>query len=118
MIGLFIGSFNPPTKAHFEIAEKLKKRYQKIAFVPVNSREKHLIDFNNRLVMLTIFTRKDSSFIVDDIMKNYSYLNYRVIDLLKKKYHKIELIIGSDILEKLVSFDNYKYLLLIRRLYR
>ena len=111
MIGLFIGSFNPPTKAHFEIAEKLKKRYQKILFVPVNSREKHLIDFNDRFYMLTIFTRKDSSFIVDDIMKNYSYLNYRVIDLLKKKYHKIELIIGSDILEKLVSFDNYKYLL-------
>ena len=48
---------------------------------------------------------------ISDIMDNYSYLNYRIIDLLKDKYGKINLIMGSDLLEKLDSFDNYNYLL-------
>ena len=37
MIGLFIGSFNPPTIAHLEIAQRLSNRYKKIVYVPVNA---------------------------------------------------------------------------------
>ena len=44
-------------------------------------------------------------------MKNYSYLNYRIIDLLKKEYGDITIIMGSDLLDKLNTFDNYEYLL-------
>lgn len=111
MIGLFIGSFNPPTLAHMDIVNKLKKRYEKIVLVPVNSKEKHLICFNDRINMLSLLKKDDSKILIDDLAKDYAYLNYRIIDLLKKKYHQIEIIIGSDILEKMSSFDNYKYLL-------
>lgn len=111
MIGIFIGSFNPPTEAHLEISLKLLERLQKIVFVPVNSREKELISINDRINMLTIYTNRYSNLIIDDIMKNYSYLNYRIIDLLKDKYQNIALILGSDLLDKLDSFDNYLYLL-------
>lgn len=111
MIGVFIGSFNPPTLAHLSIALKLKERYEKIVFVPVNSKEKNLASMKDRIEMLKLFKRKYSFIIIDDIMNNYSYLNYRIIDLLKKKYHNIELIIGSDLLENLNQFENYEYLI-------
>ena len=110
MIGIFIGSFNPPTKAHLEIALKLQNKLEKIILVPVNSPDKYLVDMDERINMLRILARKNSFLMIDDIMKDYSYLNYRIIDLLEKKYHHITLIIGSDLLNKLDSFDNYLYL--------
>ena len=44
-------------------------------------------------------------------MKKYANLNYRIIDLLNKEYGEINIIMGSDLLEKLYNFDNYQYLL-------
>lgn len=111
MIGLFIGSFNPPTQAHLKISLKLLKKLDKIVFIPVNSKEKELISIYDRLSMLDILKRKNDRLVVDDIMKNYSYLNYRIIDLLKNKYKNVSLIMGSDLLDKFDSFDNYEYLL-------
>lgn len=111
MIGLFIGSFNPPTKAHLEISLKLLDDLDKIVFIPVNSMEKELVSMNDRINMLTLFTKKHTNLIIDDIMKNYSYLNYRIIDLLKDKYKNVTIIMGSDLLDKLDTFDNYLYLL-------
>ena len=111
MIGIFIGSFNPPTLAHLSICLDLKNRYKKIVFVPVNSQSKYLASFNDRINMLSIYKRKYSFLEIDNIMHDYSYLNYRILDLLKKKYGNIELIIGSDILEKIPTFDNYEYLI-------
>ena len=49
MIGLFIGSFNPPTKAHIDICQKLKHSFSKIVLVPVNSKDKKLIDIHKRI---------------------------------------------------------------------
>lgn len=111
MIGIFIGSFNPPTKAHLEIASLLKERYEKIVLVPVNSKEKHNISFKDRVYMLNILKRKFSFLDISTIMENYSYLNYRIIDLLRKEYHDIEIIIGADLLDKLDNFEEYGYLL-------
>ena len=111
MIGLFIGSFNPPTLAHLEICLNLSKKYKKIILVPVNSKDKKLIDINDRVKMLSIYQNKYSFIKVDDIMKDYSYLNYRIIDVLKNRYNNVEIIIGSDLLNKLSSFDNYEYLI-------
>ena len=111
MIGLFIGSFNPPTIAHLEITLKLKKRFSKIVFIPVSSKDKNLVDIRKRIEMLNCYTRRYNFLEVNDIMKNYSYLNYRIIDLLKEKYHNIEIIMGSDLLDKLSSFDHYEELL-------
>ena len=111
MIGIFIGSFNPVTLAHIEICKLLSPHFKKIVFVPVNSPDKYLVSIKNRINMLTILTRKYNFLEISDIMKNYSYLNFRIIDLLKNKYGNISLIMGDDLLDKLDSFDNYEYLL-------
>ncbi len=111
MIGLFIGSFNPPTKAHIDICLKLKDNFSKIVLVPVSSKDKDLIDINKRIEMLTILKNKYSFLEISDIMKKYSYVNYRIIDLLKDKYGELNIIMGSDLLEKFNNFDNYEYLL-------
>ena len=111
MIGIFIGSFNPPTKAHLEVCKLLEKEFKKIVLVPVNSKDKYLASFSNRVNMLNILKRKYNFLEVSTIMNNYSYLNYRIIDLLKNEYKNISIIMGSDLLEKLDSFDEYNYLL-------
>ena len=111
MIGLFIGSFNPPTMAHVNICLKLKNNFEKIVLVPVNSKDKELISMKNRIDMLNILKNKYPFLEISNIMKDYSYLNYRIIDLLKKEYGDLNIIMGSDLLEKLDSFDNYRYLL-------
>ena len=111
MIGLFIGSFNPITKAHIDICLELKNDFKKIVLVPVSSKDKELIDINKRIAMLRIIKNKYSFLEISDIMKKYSYLNYRIIDLLKDKYGELNIIMGSDLLEKLNTFDNYEYLL-------
>ncbi len=111
MIGLFIGSFNPPTLAHINICLKLKNDFSKIVLVPVSSKDKKLIDINNRIAMLTILKNKYNFLEISDIMKRYSYVNYRIIDLLKKEYGDLNIIMGSDLLEKFDRFDHYEYLL-------
>ena len=110
MIGLFIGSFNPPTIAHMGICLKLEKKLKKIVLVPVNSNDKNLIDINERINMLNVLKNKYSFLEISKVMKKYSYLNFRIIDLLKKEYGHVA-IMGSDLLEKFTSFDNFEYLL-------
>ncbi len=111
MVGLFIGSFNPPTLAHINICLKLKDDFEKIVLLPVSSKEKYLIDINKRIEMLSILKNKYRFLEISDIMKKYSYVNYRIIDLLKKEYGNINIIMGSDLLEKFDNFDNFNYLL-------
>ena len=111
LMALFIGSFNPPTLAHLEISLNLKNNFNKIIFVPVNSKNKKLINFRDRLNMLLIYKRKYSFIEADDIMLNYSYFDYRILDILNKKYHDNTIIIGSDLLKNIKLFDNNEYLL-------
>ena len=111
MIGLFIGSFNPPTLAHLNICLKLENEFSKIIFIPVNTKDKNLVSILHRINMLKIYKKKYHFLDVDNIMYNYSYFDYRILDLLNMKYRDIKIIIGSDILDKLYKFDNKKYLL-------
>lgn len=111
MVGVFIGSFNPPTQAHLDICLKLENNFSKIVLVPVNSNNKNLININDRINMLNILKNKYSFLEISDIMRKYSYVNYRIIDLLNKEYNSINIIMGSDLLEKFDTFDNYDYLL-------
>lgn len=111
MIGIFIGSFNPPTLAHLDICLKLQNKFKQIVFVPVNTKDKYVVSIQDRIKMLNLYMHKYSFLKIDDIMINYSYLNYRIIDILKKKYGSITLIIGSDLLKKIDTFDNYLYLI-------
>ena len=111
MIGLFIGSFNPPTCAHLMVCLKLKDKFSNIIFIPVNTKNKNLISMYHRVNMLKIYTNKYRFLKIDNIMDNYSYFDYRILDLLKAKYKNIKIIIGSDILYNLDKFNNYEYLL-------
>ena len=98
MVGLFIGSFNPPTKAHLEICQMLKNRFQKIVFVPVNTKEKELVSFKDRKMMLSFYTRRYQFLEISDIMNNYSYFDFRILNLLKEKYQDVRIIMGIHIL--------------------
>ena len=111
MIGIFVGSFNPPTLAHLKICLKLQKQFKKIVFVPVNSKEKQLISLEQRIAMLNIYTKKYSFLAIDDVMKDYAYFDYHILDMLKKKYGNIQIILGSDLLDNLSTFDNFEYIL-------
>ena len=111
MIGLFIGSFNPPTLAHLKICLKLKKRFSKIIFIPVNTKNKDLVSLNHRINMLNLYKMQYPFLDIDSIMNDYSYFDYRILDLLKKKYGNVKIIIGSDILDNLDKYDNKDYIL-------
>ncbi len=111
MVGLFIGSFNPPTKAHLDICLMLKDSFEKIVFVPVNTTEKHLVSFKKRVDMLNIYVRRFPFLEISSIMNQYSYFDYRILNLLKERYHDVEIIIGSDILANLSKFKAKDYLL-------
>ncbi len=111
MIGLFIGSFNPPTLAHLSICLKLKSDFEKIVFVPVNTKDKNLVALKKRFNMLMVYCHKYSFLSVDNIMEKYSYFDYRILDLLKDKYRYVKIIMGSDLLFNLDKFDNYEYIL-------
>ena len=106
--GLFVGSFNPITKAHINIARHLinKKVVDKIIFLPVINNDKKLESLNDRINMINL-NIDNNRFIVSDIMNNYSKFNYKVIDEIKKEYKDLYLIMGFDLMKKFKSFDNY-----------
>lgn len=110
MIGLFIGSFNPPTKAHIEIGNLILKQklVDRIIYIPVYN-EKKLLDLNTRINMLNLVI--NSNMEVSSIMNNYHYFDYNVLKKLKEKYTNIKIIMGSDLLLKLKDFNNLNQLL-------
>lgn len=62
-IGIFGGSFNPPHKAHFQIAKEILNQglVDRIIFVPTGNRynKKDLIPNKYRYEMLKMMTRKE-----------------------------------------------------------
>lgn len=112
--GIFVGSFNPPTKAHFAIAHALynEKIVDQIVFVPVNSLKKELVNLDYRIEMLNIYTEKYNYLEVSNIMKKYiTNFNYYVLEELSKLYNNIYLIMGSDLLEKFSFFSHNQEML-------
>lgn len=111
--GIFVGSFNPPTKAHFDIAHYLYDNniLNKIVFVPVNNEKKGLVSLEKRLDMLNSYIKKYDYLCVSKIMQNYQSFNYQVLDELRNIYEDIYIIMGSDLLERFSSFTNYQDML-------
>lgn len=115
-IGLFVGSFNPPTKAHLEIGNLLlsKKIIDKLIYVPCNDLEKNnLIDINNRFDMLNLMIN-DLNMEINDlkVKDNIKSFNYLDLEKLKEKYYNsFYIIIGSDNLVNLSNWDNYQDML-------
>ena len=106
--GLFVGSFNPITKAHVNIARHLvnKKIVNKIILVPVINNDKKLEKLIDRINMINLVI-DNKNYLVSDIMNNYSKFNYKVINELNKSYKDLYLIMGFDLIKKFKSFDNY-----------
>ena len=99
--GLFVGSFNPITKAHMNIARHLvnKKIVNKIIFVPVINNDKKLEELIDRINMINLII-DNKKYTVTDIVSNYPKFNYKVINELKKEYKDLYLIMGFDLIKK------------------
>ncbi len=106
--GIFVGSFNPITKAHINAIRHIinKKIVNKVIFVPVINNGKDLVSLNDRINMINL-VNDNKHLIVSDIMNNYDRFNYKVINELKKEYKDLYLIMGFDLIKKFKSFDNY-----------
>jgi nicotinate-nucleotide adenylyltransferase len=104
---VFGGSFNPPTKAHKLILDKLFLLF----IVPVgdNYQKKGLIDYTHRLEMVKLL---DSRVIVSTLENNDVYLGtYDLLKKLSEDYDDLYYVIGSDNLMKLDTWIDYKNLL-------
>lgn len=113
-LGVFIGSFNPPTNAHFEIGKNLYKKYvDKVIYLPVNSKKNDLLSLDKRIMLIKKMISNCDYMMVSDIMLFHDRFNYVILEKIKKSYNDFSLyiILGSDLLEKLKTFDNYQELL-------
>ncbi len=109
--GIFVGSFNPITKAHLEIKDYLinNKIVDKIIYLPINNQRKKRLDINIRINMLNLIIDNFSE--IDNIMLNYDKFNYLVINELEKKYDNMYFILGTDVYKYFHTFDQYEELL-------
>lgn len=115
--GIFVGSFNPPTNAHFDIGHNLinDKIIDKVVYVPCNSfKKKDLVNIKERYNMLNLYIKNYSYMSVSDIeiRNKQDNFSYKEMDLLKEDYQgKIYIIIGADNLLNLSKWNNFEYLL-------
>ena len=128
-IGFYGGAFNPPTKAHIELAKKVinECKLDKIIFVPVNDlyKKEGLIESEHRVNMLKLVCKEDDNLEVSDIELK-SNVNYKAIDIFRiidKEYNKDEkfYIMGTDNLKKICKWkeserlvEDFNYIILNR----
>lgn len=127
--GFFGGSFNPPTKAHEELAKEIMKEFNldKLFFVPVgNTYQKNgLIDEKDRYRMLNILFEEEEKIEVSDLeLQTKQILKaIDVFSLIEEKYKHEEIfyIMGDDNLEKTPNWKaaeellkNHKFIILKR----
>lgn len=114
MLLVYGGSFNPITKAHYEIAKLLKEKYNSnFVFVPVgNSYSKeNLIEFHHRFNMLNIIANKLDATVIN-AEDNKKYLGtYDLLKKLQKEDKDIYFILGADNLINLHNWINAKKLI-------
>ena len=111
---LFVGSFDPVTIAHQNIAYDLLKDkiVDYIYFLPVNSKDKNkVLDIKKRIDMLNLIKKEKI-----EVLNIYNYqengwFNYYVLEKLKKEKKITYIIMGSDLFLKLKTFLNYEEIL-------
>lgn len=114
--GIFVGSFNPPTKAHFQIGHYLYNNHylDEIIYVPVNSIKKNNINITDRVNMINLYIKDYPYLKINNIEvingnKNFSYKD---MNILKEEYKSdLYIIMGADNFNDLINYDNYEYLL-------
>lgn len=117
-IGIFGGSFNPPHKTHYDIAQNIlnKGLVDKVIFVPTGDRynKEDLIPNKYRYEMLKIITKDKENIFVSNYEQNKELVYaYQTLDYFQSLYPSddIYLICGSDNLENFTTWKNYKYIL-------
>lgn len=107
-LGIFIGSFNPPHKAHIKIVNYLLNNYvvDKVLIVPTENYwdKQDLIDIKHRINMLKYYENRN--IIIDTENNEYPY-TYLLMRKLKDTYKEdtLYLIIGAD---NIINFDKWK----------
>ena len=114
-IGFFGGSFNPPTNAHINLAKQIIEEcsLDKLIFVPIGDfyKKQNLIEFTHRYNMLKLVCNSNEKLEVSDIEDNQLTKLYAIdtFEIIKKQYANDNLyfIMGSDNLEKIISWKDY-----------
>lgn len=113
-IGIFGGSYNPPHKMHYDIANLLiENNYlDKVIFVPTGSKYKYksnLLDDNHRLKMLEIMTKENSNMEISDYeLKDYVVYTCETLKYFKDIYSDDEIyfVCGADNLSYIDEWKN------------
>ena len=106
---IFGGSFNPPTKAHYEIAKRVIEKYSvnDFVFIPTGNvyNKPNLIDAKYRIEMLEILCNKLNNARVSDYeMKQTKYLGtYQTL----KDFQGYYFLMGADNFITLHQWINY-----------
>lgn len=111
VIGILGGAFNPPHKAHTQMAEQaLKEGIDKVVFLPSNNppHKSCPTSFDDRVNMLRLLTGEDSRFEVCTLEGEEQKVHYtcETVGRLKEIYGDIVYIIGGDSLIDLHKWKN------------
>lgn len=124
--GFFGGSFNPPTKAHIELALEIVNKFKldRLIFVPVSNKypKEGLIEEKHRYNMLMIATKKYKQLEVSTLELNIdkNLTMQEVFDLINRQYLNKEIyyIMGADNVNKIKdNLLNYNYIIIEREGY-
>ena len=116
-IGIFGGSFNPPHKMHESIASQLieRKLIDKVIFVPTSNfyPKAGLISDEERLSMLKLLVKDKKEYDVSDYEFGRLTYTHQTLEYFKNenKNDEIYFICGSDNLEQLDTWKEYKKIL-------
>ena len=117
-IGFFGGSFNPPTKAHIELAKLAikEKKLDKVIFVPIGDfyEKKDLEPIDKRIEMLKIVCSKENKLEVSNIEKEFKEKKFAIdiFKIIENKYKEDDFyfLMGSDNFQKLPTWKEYNEL--------
>lgn len=127
--GFFGGSFNPPTKAHIQLAEEVVKEFQldKLFFMPVGNtyKKEGLVDEKYRYEMLNLLFQNNDKIEVSDLelKRNDCLKAIDVFEMIQKQYQEKEIfyIMGADNVAKTPNWkaandllENHKFIVLKR----
>lgn len=124
-IGLFGGTFDPPHKAHTELAKKVSEDFSldKVIFIPAGNpphkQNNEKTDKLHRYNMVKLAIGDNEKFILSDYDLNNEKPNYSYVTIehFKAMYPEDEIffIIGADSLRDFPFWKNYKLLLTMCR---
>ena len=115
-IGILGGTFDPPHKAHLQIAERAIKQFDldKVLFIPSGNpwQKKYATSFIHRFEMTKILIEDSNKFEISDIEKSENIPSYTFDTLTKLNHVKDNLyfILGSDTAMNIRTWNNYEKL--------